>query len=86
MILAVNLRLGDDKDIFQEKLAELGDMMALPVVDTWGKVLYRLEVFRATLSFIDLIGNPLGRRWSCLEFLVMGIVNGRGLFKELLMK
>lgn len=32
MILAVNLRLGDDKNIFQEKLAKLGDMMAFPVV------------------------------------------------------
>jgi hypothetical protein len=33
MILAVNLRLGDNKDILQEKLAKLGDMMAFPVVD-----------------------------------------------------
>jgi len=60
MIFTVNLRLGDDKDIFQEKFTELGDMVAFPVIDTRGKVLHRLEVLRATLSLIDLVSYPLG--------------------------
>ena len=60
--------------------------MALPVVDTRGEVLYRLEVLHATLSFIDFVGYPLSSGRSRLEFLVMGIINRRRLFKQLLME
>jgi hypothetical protein len=34
VVLAIHLRLGDDEDIVQEEFAKLGDMMALPIIDT----------------------------------------------------
>ena len=74
VIFAVDVRLGHDENIFEQKFTEVGDMVTLPVLDPTFEVSDSLHVLGSTLSFVDLVRDTLGGCTSFPEFVVVWIV------------
>ena len=74
MVLAVDLGLGDTENVIQEKSAEVGDMVALPVFDATFEVLDSRVVLRPSLCLVDLISDALCSSDTSLEFLRVRII------------
>lgn len=82
MVLAVDLALGDGEDVVQEKVAEVGNMMTLPVVDAGGKVLNGERVLSPALCLVDLVGDALGGGATLLEFVKVRVLLWRRCLDE----
>ena len=74
MVLAVDLRLGATENVIQEKSAEIGDMVALPVLDAALEVLDSRVVLRPSLCLVDLISDALCGGDASLELVDVRVV------------
>ena len=74
MVLAVDLGLGDTENVIKEESAEVGDMVALPVLDAALEVLDSRVVLRPSLCLVDLISDALRSSDAGLEFLDVRVV------------
>lgn len=73
MILPVYVGFRHDKEVVEEKLAEVLEMVTLPIVDSGMQTLHCLLILGAPLCLVDLISNALGGIRSLLQFVVVGI-------------
>ena len=79
MVLAVDLGLGDTENVIKEESAEVGDMVALPVLDAALEVLDSRVVLRPSLCLVDLISDALGRLDAGFELVdvrIVGVADG----------
>ena len=79
VILAVDLGLGDTENVIKEKSAEVGNMVALPVLDAALEVLDSRVVLRPSLCLVDLISDALGRLDAGFELVdvrIVGVADG----------
>jgi hypothetical protein len=77
VVFPIDVRLGDGEDIIEEKSAEIGQMMTLPVLYTAFQIFDCLNIFGPSLCLINLIGNALSSCGSSLQFLKMRVIGGR---------
>ena len=74
MVLAVDLGLGDTEDVIKEESAEVGDMVALPVLDAALEVLDSRVVLRLSLCLVDLISDALCGGDASLELFDVRVI------------
>ena len=77
VIFSINIGLCYDKDVVQEELAKVFEMVTFPVVDAVLQTLHSLFVFSAALCLIDLICDAFSCIRPSLEFIKMLICRGR---------
>ena len=82
MVLAVDIGLGDHKDVVEEELAKVLEVVALPVVDARLEGLDGLLVLRAPLGFVDLVRDALRRFGPPLELVVVRVRRRRTRFDK----
>jgi len=75
VVLAVHVALGDCENVVEEKLAEVGDVVAFPVFDAGLECLHRLTVVIAALGLVDLVGNALDGGIASLELIDQRVVS-----------
>ena len=84
VILPVDLGFGDTEDVVEQECAEVGDMVALPVLDTALEVLDRRVVLRPSLRLVDLISDALCGGDASLELVRVRVIRvSDGLEKRL---
>ena len=66
VVFAIDVGLGHDKHILEQKFTEVGDMMTLPILDSAFEVSHRLHIFSSALSLVNLVRDTFGR---CTSFL-----------------
>ena len=76
MVLPVDVGLGHDENVLEQEFTEVGDMMALPVLDPAFEISDGLHILSSALGFVDLIRDTFRGRTSFLEFIVVWIVSG----------
>ena len=82
MVLAVDIGLGDHKDVVEEELAKVLEVVALPVVDARLEGLDGLLVLRAPLRLVDLVRDALRRFGPPLELVVVRVRRRRTRFDK----
>lgn len=60
MILPVDVRLCDGKNVIKEQFTEILEMMTFPVVNASRQAFDSLFVLGAALRFVDLVSDSLG--------------------------
>lgn len=84
MVFPIHFRFGDQEDIVQEEIAEVGQMVAFPVFNTALELPHSLDVLSTALRLVDLVRDTLGCRRACFKLIVVWILVGRrGLDKRL---
>lgn len=84
VVFAVNVGLGNDKNVVEEQIAKVGEMMAFPIFDTRLEGLDRVAVLDLALCLIGLIGNALGDGNALLELVIVGVCVLVGAFEKVL--
>ena len=82
VVFTVDVGFCHDKNVFEQKFTEVGNMMTLPVLDSAFEISDRLHILSSSLSFVDLVRDTLGGCASCLEFVMVWIVDRRCNFQK----
>lgn len=82
VIFAVDVGLGHNENIFEQKFTKVGDMVTFPILDSAFEVSDCLHILSSSLSFVNLVGNTFGGCGSSLKFVMVWIDGGRCNFQK----
>jgi len=81
VVVTIDLGLCDEKDVIEEEVAKVTEVVPLPIFYACLECLNGLNVFGAPLGLIDFVRHTFRRRGASSKIVVQGIVRARRLLQ-----